>query len=232
MAGYMYLGSQRVCPAIVSGGSPEPEPTEYLTVKFPDSMVEPPDQEYYLQPMVLTSDGNNFEPVIIDFNNVKTFSGNLVPSKTYFEGVPIIPKVEKIEKLAGHGFRYLANKCLSVDGYKDINFKNLTEVVGSGLGFAFNNTNQKTFNNIYFPKLTKMGSSSFVSFGNTGVDIYFSAVVTSSFQSSDVLGYIGMGNNKTLHFPSNLQTTIQNQDGYPNFNGTNTTILYDLPATE
>ena len=206
MAGSLYLGSQKVCPAITLGG---PEPTEYFTFKFPDNMIEPPDQEYYLHPSVLSTDGNNFEPVVIDFNNVKIFSGNFSPSQTYFQDIPIIPKVEKIEKLSGHGLMYFANKCLAVDGHKDINFQSLTEVGNNTFGFAFNNTNQKTFNNIYFPKLTKMGSTSFVSFGNTGVDIYFSAVVTSSFQSSDVLKYIGMGNNKTLHFPSNLETTIQ-----------------------
>lgn len=37
--------------------------------------------------------------------------------------------------------------------------------------------------------------------------------------------------NVTLHFPSNFSSIIPNLDGYPNFGGTNTTILYDLPAT-
>lgn len=36
----------------------------------------------------------------------------------------------------------------------------------------------------------------------------------------------------TVHFPSNLQTTIASLDGYPNFGGTNTILLFDLPATE
>lgn len=37
--------------------------------------------------------------------------------------------------------------------------------------------------------------------------------------------------NCTIHFPANMQTTVEALTGYPNFGGTNTTVLFDLPAT-
>lgn len=232
MAGSLYLGSQRVCPAIVSGGSPEPEPTEYFTFKFPDDMVEPPTQDYYLRLQVVREDQESLEPVCIDFNNIKIFSGNLATSQYDFEYVPLIAKVGNIEKLAGEGLKFLGNLCLAVDGYEDIDFDSLTEVGSGCLGYAFYNDEEKTFNNIRFPKLTKINSSSFVNFGNNGVDIYFNSLKSDSFLSNHALYYIGVGDDKTLHLPSNLSSVVPTLDGYPNFGGSNTTILYDLPATE
>lgn len=35
----------------------------------------------------------------------------------------------------------------------------------------------------------------------------------------------------TLHFPSNMQAEVERRTGYPNFGGTNTVVLFDLPAT-
>ena len=37
--------------------------------------------------------------------------------------------------------------------------------------------------------------------------------------------------NFTIHFPSNMESTVQGLTGYPNFGGYNTTILFDLPPT-
>lgn len=230
MAGYMYLGSQRVCPAVVSGGS---EPTEYFTFKFPDSMVEPPQQLYGMNFRILTEDQTKYEPVCVDFNNIKVFSGNLSPTQSYAKNLPLIPKVGKIEKLTDKGLVYAFAGCIAVDGHKDIVFENLVEVGDSSIGCAFLNETTKTFENIYFPKLTKIGYDAFVGFGNKGVNIYFKAVTSATFPNGDELEYIGMfGEEKTLHFPSNLSSVIPNQSGYPNFGATTLTILYDLEPTE
>lgn len=227
MAGYMYLGSQRVCPAVVSGGS---EPTEYFTFKFPDNMVEPPQQSYYISPQI-EIDYSNLEPACVDFNNIKVFSGNLSPSS--FGKVPLIPKVEKIEKLTGKGLVYAFKNCLALEGHKDIVFESLVEVDDSAIGCAFLNQTTKTFENIYFPKLTKIGSTAFVGFGNKGVNVYFNAVTSATFPNGDELEMFGFqGEEKTLHFPSNLSSVIPNQSGYPNFGATTLTILYDLEPTE
>ena len=73
---------------------------------------------------------------------------------------------------------------------------------------------------------------------NNGISIYFPALKTTSFgsytnQFKTMLSISTMQytSNATLHFPSNLQNTISGLSGYPNFGGSNTTILFDLPAT-
>ena len=68
--------------------------------------------------------------------------------------------------------------------------------------------------------------------------VYFRALTTTSFASyTDIFINMlaGTGTNKThtLHFPSNLQTTISGLSGYPNFGGSSgyVTLAFDLPAT-
>lgn len=70
-------------------------------------------------------------------------------------------------------------------------------------------------------------------------DIYFRALTTNSFDDnyafSGMFGrYSGHVFGVKVHFPSNLQTTVENLSGYPTFGGRseNVQILFDLPATE
>lgn len=71
-------------------------------------------------------------------------------------------------------------------------------------------------------------------------DVYFRALTTNSFGT--VTAFSNMCDSATgsavqpagcvLHFPSNLQSTIANLTGYPNFGGFSVTCAFDLPATE
>lgn len=73
-------------------------------------------------------------------------------------------------------------------------------------------------------------------FYRTGItDLYFNSLTSSSFgsytnQFSNMLsGVTGC----TVHFPSNLQSVIGSWADVTNgFGGTNTIVLFDLPATE
>lgn len=63
-------------------------------------------------------------------------------------------------------------------------------------------------------------------------DIYFRALTTTSFGSSTNQFDGMMGEcESTLHFPSNLQSTISKLTGYPDFDGDDVTCAFDLPAT-
>ena len=229
MAGTLYLGRNKVCPAILVGGS---EPTEYFTLKFPDNLVEAPEQRYFaLMLQIVNTSGDALEPICIDFNNVKVFNGSVAQTDGNFTDVPLIAKVEKIEKLSNMGLQVFGTNCLAVEGHKDINFESLIEVGRSCLAQAFYNDN-KTFDNIFFPKLTKIDKWALDFLGNNGVDIYFYAVTESSFLDAAAIEDIGRRRNKTLHFPSNLSSFVPTLSGYPNFGGTGTTILYDLEPTE
>lgn len=70
-------------------------------------------------------------------------------------------------------------------------------------------------------------------------NLYFPALTSTSFgsfntQFQNLLGATGVLTMHTIHFPSNLQSTIQGLVGYPNFNGVSgyVTLAFDLPATE
>lgn len=66
-------------------------------------------------------------------------------------------------------------------------------------------------------------------------DIYFYAIKDNSFGTpvNQFDSMLSNCSNVKLHFPSNLTSSVLSRlTGYPNFGGTNTTILYDLPATE
>ena len=70
-------------------------------------------------------------------------------------------------------------------------------------------------------------------------DIYFNALTTSSFgggntnQFQAMLNGTGTSVTHTLHFPSNMESTILGLTGYPNFSGTSGYVVlsFDLPAT-
>lgn len=55
----------------------------------------------------------------------------------------------------------------------------------------------------------------------------FSYIYTSGAMDTMLTGCSGV----TVHFPANKQSTISALSGYPNFGGTNTTVLFDLPST-
>lgn len=69
-------------------------------------------------------------------------------------------------------------------------------------------------------------------------NIYFNALTTSSFsttksQFSQMMQGTGSTVTHTIHFPSNLESTIQTLTGYPLFGGTSGKVVlsFDLPAT-
>ena len=90
-----------------------------------------------------------------------------------------------------------------------VSFPKLSTISGP---FAFSRTfaNCTSLTELSFPKLNS------ASFGN----------IPTQFGNM-LYGVTGC----TIHFPSNLQPTISALYGYPNFGGTNTTVLFDLPAT-
>ena len=70
--------------------------------------------------------------------------------------------------------------------------------------------------------------------GTDGVHIYFRALNSqTNLQTSIFSNLCQNATNAVVHFPSNMQTIIEQASlsGYPNFGGTNTTLAFDLTAT-
>lgn len=230
MSGSLYLGSQKVCPAIVSGVSPEPEPTEYFTFKFPDNIIT---FDGILQDGFFLADSNWDETQVfcVDFNKVEYLIDCNLYGFCQSMGNPVIIKgLENIKEMRGsRAFVSVFGSKLE-ENHTEISFDNLESI---GQGSCGNSLRFSNLTSLRFPKLTRMGASCLAYTGNpNGCDIYFNAVTSSTFPNGNELNNIGSSKNKVLHFPSNLSSVIPNQSGYPNFGGTNTTILYDLEPTE
>ncbi len=126
-------------------------------------------------------------------------------------------------------------------GLTSVSFPSLTTVSGDYvLQMAFQNCTGLTSVDLS-ALITVSGSAVFTMafYGCTGLtDIYFRALTTTSFgsyknQFGSMLSSTGTTTTHTLHFPSNLQTTISGLTGYPNFGGSSgyVTLSFDLPAT-
>lgn len=120
---------------------------------------------------------------------------------------------------------------------------NMSALTTIGVGGLYN-----TF--AYCSGITSVNFASLATVGSLGLsetfsyctaltDIYFDSLTTTSFgtdtdQFDNMLLGTGTGVTHTLHFPSNLETTIQGLSGYPNFGGNSgyVTLAFDLPSTE
>lgn len=115
----------------------------------------------------------------------------------------------KLSKLSGYGLQDAFSGCT---GLTSMIFPSLSDIkVHQGLRSVFSGCTSLT--SVSFPALT---STSFGTYTNQFYNMF----------SSSVTGC-------TVHFPSNLQSVIGSwSDVTAGFGGTNTTVLFDLPATE
>ena len=154
------------------------------------------------------------------------------------------PKLKKVTANSAMAYA-LANT-----NVKEVNFESLEEISGSS---AFSNCMQgysvyslSQLEKCYFPKLSNIGNASYLfssCFSQQAklTDVYFNALTTSSFGSyTNQLQNMFNANTGistaagcTVHFPSNMETTISGLTGYPLFGGKSGYVVlsYDLPAT-
>lgn len=119
---------------------------------------------------------------------------------------------------------------------ESVDLSNLTEISGGVriMSSCFSGSGLKTMT---FPKLRIITGSGALSgaFSNSLIEtISFPALVPSGLTTTNVFsGMLGSCSGVTVHFPSNIESVISSWTDVQNgFGGTNTTILYDLPATE
>lgn len=120
-----------------------------------------------------------------------------------------------------------------------VDLSSLETIKGSGLSGCFEGSGLRIVN---FPSLSYVENSAFYScfYSNQNLtDIYFNSLTTTSFSGIDA--FDGMfdsstastSGNVTIHFPSNLETTVSGLTGYPLFGGSSSrvTLSFDLTAT-
>lgn len=248
MAGYMYLGNKKVCPAILIGGD-----EKVFNVDGYQWFGEIDDNG------VLSVPKQDIELV---FDGVKNISTNFINSLMTTNSRSRIKSVAfpDLEQITGDNALYAAfrnnpSKIVSIlfqklrvasgtDAFINTFWYNKIPVISFP---ALEETGMLCFEGTFgygsvtteahFDKLKKFGEYSFAScfFRNTALrDVYFNSVKADSFDDANgaLEGMLEDCSNVTLHFPSNVQAVIQELSDYPNFSGTNTTILYDLEPTE
>lgn len=240
MAGSLYLGSQRVCPAIVIGGGSdinvglEVDQDGILQRQQSGSIVFSGFTDVGYK--ALYSFCSNSDIVSADLSNLKSITDKsacafLFSNCYYLESV----NLSNLELLGGfEGYYAMFSNCTSL---KSIDLSSVKTIS------SFFNSACSMFS----------GCTSLISVDLSGVEIIrgqnvcngmFSgctSLKSLSFQSLKTiegLGWQRAFNNiisgcsdVTMHFPSNMESTVQSLRSYPNFGGTNTTLLFDLPAT-
>ena len=128
--------------------------------------------------------------------------------------------------------------CFYSTGISSVDFSSLTTIDSQGMYGAFIGNNALSV--VRFPSLTTVGDYGLYSTFqecHAVTDVYFNSLTTTSFGGLYCLQRIftstGTNVTHTLHFPSNLESTVQGLTGYPNFGGTSgyVTLSFDLAAT-
>lgn len=280
MAGYMYLGSQRVCPVVISGGGSEniPQSVEngnykgisITEFKLPDDAVNVASTESNLLKGAFAWDGsydvgptwlksinlNNLKTVNADFcfrdmcwcsgaltdfsaPNIETIDAANAFYRVCYENSALetfsFPKLKTVKKDSVlKSALYLCTKLTS------LTFESL-EFLGEPTDYGIMDSlciGCNSLQTVSFPALKYVYSDCALQFAFRAcpslTDIYFNSIQTNSFGevTSQFSGFLWQSSNVTLHFPSNVSAAVSALEEYPDFGGTNTTILYDLPATE
>ena len=134
----------------------------------------------------------------------------------------------------------LQNAFYGCTALTNVNLSSLTTVRYYGLGHAFDNCTMLA--NVDFSSLSTVSDSgcfSYAFYDCTGLtNVYFRSLKTSSFgsyknQFDRMMINTGTSKTHTIHFPSNLQSTISGLTGYPLFGGTSgyVKLAFDLPTT-
>lgn len=177
----------------------------------------------------------------VSLPNLTTVSG-MFGCNYMFYGCPLtsvyLPNLTTISGM--YGCYYMFSSCYSLTSVSIPNLTTISEQFGAGGMFA----SCIALTSVSFPSVVNIGGaaaffSAFVSCVKLE-SIYFNALTTTSFGSNinqfNNMFNTGSGSTSgaiTMHFPSNLSSTISTLTGYPNFGATagRLTLAFDLPAT-
>lgn len=146
----------------------------------------------------------------VDLSNLKTVSGNNSMAST-FNGCSNLTSIDlsKVELISGGD---VFSNTFQNTAITEMRFTNLQEINNSGSIFT-----------------TTVMAYAFK--GAPLANLYFNSLKTVQ-QNNNLVNMLNGVTGCTVHFPSNLQSTIGSWGAVTNgFGGTNTTVLFDLPAT-
>lgn len=189
---------------------------------------------------VLSYKFNRTKVKSVSFPALTTLSG--ISGLAYaFYNCPVLTSVSFPELTTLSGvtcMNYMLSACQALTS---VSFPKLTTITG-GSSLTRILSSCPVLTSVSFPKLatlTGSGALSYAFYSCTKIEsISFPALTTTSFDSkidqfTGMMSGTGTTTTHTIHFPSNMQSTISGLTGYPNFGGTSgyVTLSFDLPAT-
>ena len=176
----------------------------------------------------------------VSFSNLTTLSGYGACQSMFSDCTALtsvsLPNLTTISVNSG-----CYNMFYNCTALTSLSFPELTTISGSSACYNMF-YNCRNITDVYFPRLTTISGSAACQYmfynGKNITDVYFPALTTSSFgsytnQFNYMMNATGSSKTHTLHFPSNMESTISGLQGYPNFGGTSgyVVLAFDLPAT-
>lgn len=174
----------------------------------------------------------------VDVSSLKEITGSNGANSCFRETALTSFSFDSLEKISGYNAaNSIFRQCTSLSS---ISFPKLKTISGAS-AFYTGLYGCTALTTISFPKLDSISGNNpfyWCFYDCTNLEsIYFNSLTTTTFGDNMVFNGLmsGTGNTKThtIHFPSNLSSTIQGLSGYPLFGGKNgyVVLVFDLPAT-
>ena len=168
----------------------------------------------------------------VDLSSLTTVSGEMALYKA-FNGCTALTSVDLSSLTTVNGYNALAYAFADCTSLTSVDLSSLTTVDSQAV-FKYTFSGCTKLTSVNFSSLANLvGQSAFrYAFYNCSslTSLSFPALKADSFKfevsqfDSMLSGVTGC----TIHFPAAIQAKIETMTGYPNFGGTNTTVLFDL----
>lgn len=253
MAGYMYLGNKKVCPAIVVKSGYNTKNAYFMENVFTsvDANGKLTANTTTTGDLVFTGFKDVGDNVLKDkfekdssitngviFNDLEKISGDKACDSMFYNSPIKSVSFKKLKEISGsEACRSMFLACRQLSS---VSFPELTTIRGNlacqsmFIGCPIKSVSFQKLSTVYgyWALIGMFGGCFYLE------ELYFPALTTSSFGDiNDQFDFLfddetaETSGNVTVHFPSNLQSTIAGLQGYPSFGGWYTTLAFDLPAT-
>lgn len=167
----------------------------------------------------------------VDLSSLTTVSGGQCMGNIFY-GCSLLTSIDLSSLTTLSGTNCMVN-AFSRTGITSFNFTSLASITGlQALNGAFSYCSN--LQSVSFPALTTISSSNALNnaFSNCTslTSLSFPALTTDSFgtNTNQFTNMLRSVIECTVHFPASVQSIVETMTGYPNFGGTNTTVLFDL----
>ena len=168
----------------------------------------------------------------VDLSSLTTISGVRAMDDCFTFSELVSVDLSSLTTISGSGS--MSTCFYNCGGLTSVSFPALTTISGANAMYnCFYNCSGLT--SVSFPALTTISGANALnlcfSYCTNLTEIRFPALQSLGTPLSQFNNMLSGVTGCTLHFPSNMQSEVESRSGYPDFGGTNTVVLFDLPPT-